>query len=40
MKLDSHVEYDKLFKDIIKIIKTHVKVENAQLQKCLEVFNQ
>jgi hypothetical protein len=38
MKINSYVEYDKLSKNVIRIIKIKMKKKNYQLQKCLKIF--
>jgi hypothetical protein len=38
MKINFHVEYDKLSKNVIRVIKIKMKKKNYQLQKCLKIF--
>ncbi len=39
IRISSHVEYDRLSKLILNIIQIKMKKKNAQLQKCLNIFN-
>ncbi len=39
IRINSHVEYDRLLRLILNIIQTKMKKKNAQLQKCLDIFN-
>jgi hypothetical protein len=39
IRINSHVEYDKFSKLILNIIHVKMKKKNAQLQKCLNIFN-
>ncbi len=38
MRINSHVEYDKLSKNVTRVIKIKMKKKNYQLQKCLKIF--
>jgi hypothetical protein len=38
MRISSHVEYDKLSKNVIRVIRIKMKKKNYQLQKCLKIF--